>query len=143
MTFLKIGKISYSDIRVKIDIAMILSSQAQIFSFKIARATHQLCSWRKLLNNCCYGRFSVVLIEVTNTLVKVHIYLSVYLCINLSIYLSMYLHICIYIYIHLYLYLSFYLSPLTKKQPRSKRELNKKNNQKQPRFNREKPRKIH
>ena len=109
MTFLKIGKISYSDIRVKIDIAMILSSQAQIFSFKIARATHQLCSWRKLLNNCCYGRFSVVLIEVTNTLVKVHIYLSVYLCINLSIYLCICISVSIYTSIYIYIYHSISL----------------------------------
>ena len=39
VTVLKTGKTSYTDIRVKIDIAMILSSQTQIVSFKIARAT--------------------------------------------------------------------------------------------------------
>ena len=116
VTFLKTGKICYSDIRVKIDIAMILSSQAQIVSSKIARATHQLCSWRKLLKNCCYGRFSVVLIEITNTLVKVHIYLSVYLCIYLFIYLSTYLYldmICILFYLSIYVCMSISISIYT------------------------------
>ena len=80
-------------IRVEIDIAMILSSQAQIVSFKIARATYQLCSWQKILKNSCYGRFSVVLIEITNTLVKVHIYLSVYVSIYSFIYLLIYIQI--------------------------------------------------
>ena len=39
MTFLKTGKINYSDIRVKIDIAKILSSQTQIVLFKIEQPT--------------------------------------------------------------------------------------------------------
>ena len=40
VTLLQTEKISYSDVRVKIDLAMILSSQIRIVSFKIARATH-------------------------------------------------------------------------------------------------------
>ena len=39
VTFLKTGKIYYFDIRVKIDIAMILSSQTQIVLFKIEQPT--------------------------------------------------------------------------------------------------------
>ena len=39
VTFLKTGKIYYFDIRIKIDIAMILSSQTQIVLFKIEQPT--------------------------------------------------------------------------------------------------------
>ena len=95
---------------------MILSSQTQIVSFKIARATRQLFSWIELLKNLCYGGFSVVLIEITNTLGKVHIYLSVYLCIYLFIYLSTYLYldmICMLLYLSIYVCICISISIYT------------------------------
>ena len=70
----------------------------------------------KTIEKSCYGRFSVVLIEITNILGKGHIYLSVYPCIYLFIYLSTYLYldvICMLLYLSIYVCICISMSIYT------------------------------